>query len=195
MPAADSGKIIVRGAREHNLAKYQRRAAPRQDDRVHRPVGFRQEQPGLRHHLCRGPTPLCREPQRVRPPVPRPDGQARCRHDRRVVAGHLHRPEVGQPQPSFHGRHDHRDLRLPAPAVRAHRRAALPQRRHPAAAPDAAADRRSHPQVARRHALPGASPRSCAAARATTTRCWKTSPARATCGPGSMARSSTSPSS
>ncbi len=35
------------------------------------------------------------------------------------------RPEVDQPQPAFDGRHDHRDLRLHAAALGAHRRAAL----------------------------------------------------------------------
>ena len=37
-----------------------------------------------------------------------------------------------QPQPAVDGRHDHRGLRLPPPALRPHRRAALPERRHPA---------------------------------------------------------------
>ena len=73
----------------------------------------------------------------LRPPVPRADGQARRRRDRGPVAGDLDRPEVGQPQPALDGRHDHRGLRLPAPALRPHRRPALPERRHPAAAPDA----------------------------------------------------------
>ena len=35
---------------------------------------------------------------RIRPAVPRADGQARCRYDRRAVAGDLDRSEVSQPQ-------------------------------------------------------------------------------------------------
>ncbi len=45
---------------------------------------------------------------------------------RRPVAGHLHRTEVHVAQPALDGRHGHRNLRLPAPAVRARRHAALP---------------------------------------------------------------------
>ena len=70
-----------------------------------------------------------------------------------------------------------------------------PQRRHAAAAPDAAADRRPHPRCC--PTAPGSRcwRRSCAAARASTTRCSRTSPARASCAPGSTARSSSSTSS
>ena len=41
--------------------------------------------------------------------------------------GHLHRPEGRQPQPALHRRHRHRDLRLPAPALRPRRPAPLPE--------------------------------------------------------------------
>ena len=49
--------------------------------------------------------------------------------------GGLDRPEVDEPQPALDGRHDHRGLRLPAPALRPRRRAALPglRARHRAA--------------------------------------------------------------
>ena len=59
-------------------------------------------------------------------------------------------------QPPLDGRHHHRGLRLPPAAVRPHRRAPLPRvrrRRHP---PDAPADRRPRPRAARGHPLPGA---------------------------------------
>ena len=134
----------------------QRRAAPRQARRVHRPVRVGQVEPRVRHDLRRGAAALRRVAQLVRPPVPRPDGQARRRRHRGAVAGDLDRPEVGEPQPALHGRHHHRGLRLPASALRPHRRPALPERRHPAAAPDAATDRRPHPRDGRRHPLPGA---------------------------------------
>ena len=133
--------------------------------------------------------------QRLRPPVPRADGQARRRRHRGAVAGHLDRPEVGQPQPALDRRHDHRGLRLPAPALRPHRRAALPERRHPAAAPDPAADRRPGAHAARGHPLPGA--RAGRARPQGRVRDAARGPrrGRATCAPGSTARSSTSPTS
>ncbi len=59
------------------------------------------------------------------------------------------------PQPPLDGRHDHRDLRLPAPAVRPHRRPALPRARQRARAPDPAADRRPRPAAPRGHPVPG----------------------------------------
>ncbi|MCK7503951.1 MAG: hypothetical protein MZV70_07525 [Desulfobacterales bacterium] len=46
--------------------------------------------------------------------------------DRRAVAGHRHRAEDRRPQPALDGRHGHRNLRLPAAALRPRRRAALP---------------------------------------------------------------------
>ena len=55
--------------------------------------------------------------------------------------------------------HHHRDLRLPAPALRPHRRAPLPEGRHGRQPPDAPADRGPHPGAARGHPLPGPGPR------------------------------------
>src|SRR3546814_8176093 len=66
---------------------------------------------------------------------------ARRRLHRGPVAGDLHRPEVGEPEPSLDRRHDHRGLRLPPPALRPDRRTALPERRYGRVPPDAAADR------------------------------------------------------
>ena len=148
----------MRGAREHNL-KNVNVAFPR--DRlvvITGPVRERQVQPRLRHHLRRGPAPLRREPVRVRPPVPGPDGEAGRRPDRRAVAGHLHRPEGREQEPAVHGRHGHRDLRLPAPAVRAHRPPALPQLRPRDRAPDGQPDRGPGARAARGDAPAGAGP-------------------------------------
>ena len=63
---------------------------------------------------------------RVRAAVPVDDGQARRRQHRGPVARDRDRAEGDLAQPALDRRHGHRDLRLPAPAVRArrHRRAA-----------------------------------------------------------------------
>ena len=132
------------------------RSPARLAHRVHRPVRLGQVVPGVRHDLRRGPATLRRVAVGVRPPVPRPDGQARRRLHRGPVAGGLHRPEVHLAQPAVHRRHHHRGLRLPAPALRARRPPALPRVRRADRPADAAADRRPHPRAARRLAVPGA---------------------------------------
>ena len=175
--------------------EHQRRAAARQADRVHRALRLGQVEPGVRHDLRRGPAPLRRVAVVVRPPVPRADGQARRRRHRGPVAGDLDRPEVGQPQPPLDRRHDHRDLRLPAPALRPHRHPALPGARQPARAPDAAADRRPRPAAARGHPLPGARPGRARPQGRVRHAARGPRPGRASCAPASTARSSTSTSS
>jgi hypothetical protein len=102
------------------------RATP---DRDHRPVRLGQVLAGLRHHLCRGPAPLRRVAVGLRAAVPERDGEARRRPHRGPEPGDLDRAEVDLAQPALHRRHDHRDPRLPAPAVRARRHAALPRPR------------------------------------------------------------------
>ena len=100
--------------------------AARQADRDHRPVRLGQVLAGLRHHLCRGPAPLRRIAVSLCTPVPQRDGKAGYRPYRGPEPGDLDRTEVHQPQPALHRRHDHRDLRLPAPALCPRRHPALP---------------------------------------------------------------------
>ena len=77
--------------------------------------------------------------------VPRADGEARRRPDRGVVAGHFDRAEDHGGEPPIDRGHGHGDLRLPPPALREHRRPALPALRP-----------RDHLAVARAHRRSGA---------------------------------------
>ncbi len=152
----DHNTIRIRGAREHNLRNVDLEL-PRDKLIVFTGlVGFGEVVARVRHDLRRGPAPLRRVAVGVRPPVPRPDGQARRRLHRGPLAGDLDRPEVGVAQPAVDRRHHHRDLRLPAPALRAHRRAALPELRSGDHPPDAAADRRPRAATRGGHTVPGA---------------------------------------
>ena len=94
-------RLIVRGAREHNL-KDVSLDLPRDALIVFTGLsGSGQVQPRLRHDLRRGPAPVRRVAVGVRAPVPRPDGQARRR---------LHRGPVARRS---------RSTRSPPPATRA----------------------------------------------------------------------------
>ncbi len=123
--------------------------AAEQADHDHRAVRLRQVEPGLRHDLRRGAAPLRRVALRLRAAVPADDGEARRRLDRRPLAGHLHRPEDDVAQPALDRRHGDGDLRLPAPALRARRPAALPGLRPPDRRPVAGVDRRPGAAAAR----------------------------------------------
>ena len=101
------------------------RAAAQPADRRHRAFGLRQIVARVRHDLRRRAAPLRRVALVVRAAVPGADGEARRRLHRGALAGDLDRPEVDLAQSALDGRHGHRDLRLPAPAVRARRHAAL----------------------------------------------------------------------
>ena len=143
--------IEIRGAREHNLKSIDV-DIPR--DRLVVITGlsrFRQVEPRVRHHLCRGPAALRREPVGVCPAVPRHDAEAGRGPHHRPLAGDLDRTEDHLEEPALHRRHRHRDLRLHAAAVR--------PRRHPVFTGHRPADRgaadqpdgRHHHGAARRH--------------------------------------------
>ena len=118
--------IAVRGARVHNLKNIDVELPRDKLVVITGLSGFGQVVARLRHDLRRRAAALRRVAVVVRPAVPRADGEAGRRSDRRPVAGHRHRAEDHRLESALDGRHRHRDLRLPAAAVRQHRRAALP---------------------------------------------------------------------
>ncbi len=132
----------------------------------HRAVRLGQVLARVRHDLRRGAAPLRREPLRLRAPVPADDGEARRRLHRRPLAGDLDRPEDDLAQPALDRRDGDRDLRLPAPAVRARRSPALPGLRPPDRRAEPRPDRRADPGAARRGRGSRSTRRSCATARA-----------------------------
>ena len=134
-------QIQIRGAREHNLQSIDVDIPKKKLVVLTGVSGSGQELAGLRHALRGGPAPLRGEPFGLRPAVPRADGQAALRVDPRPLADDLDRAEDDGYEPALDGRHDHRDRRLPARALRARRRAALPPVRQACEGADAAADR------------------------------------------------------
>ena len=122
-------RLIIRGAREHNL-KDVNLDLPRDALIVFTGLsGSGKSSLAFDTIFAEGQRRYVEIAVVVRPAVPRPDGQARRRLHRGAVPGGLHRPEVHLPQPPVDGRHHHRGLRLPAAALRPHRRAALPDLR------------------------------------------------------------------
>src|SRR5438132_4512590 len=120
--------------------EHRRGAPPGPARRPDGALGLGQVLARLRHHRRRGPAPLRRVALRVRAAVPRADGEARGRLDRGALARDLDRAEDDQQESALHRRHRHRDLRLPARALRARRRAALPVVRQGDLGADRAAD-------------------------------------------------------
>ena len=109
--------------------EHRRHASRRQADHRHRGQRIGEVVAGLRHDLRRRAAALCRVALRVRAAVPRADGEAGRRSHRRHRAGHRHPPEEQHPQSALDRRHDDRDPRLHAAAVRPRRTDVLPELR------------------------------------------------------------------
>ena len=117
----------------------------RRAHRGDRRVGLGQVVARVRHALRRGAASLRRVDVDLRAAVPRAHAAARRRRVDGRAAGDRHRAAQRRAQRALHRRHGHRDLRLPAAAVRARRRGALPElrRRWWRATPAQAAARRA----------------------------------------------------
>ena len=126
-PAAETHGIHTHPRRPHaQPAQRQPRPAAAPAGRRHGAVGIGQELARLRHAVRGRAAPLRRVAVGVRAAVPAADGEARRRPDRGPLAGDLDRAEGNLAQPALDGGHGDRDPRLPAPALRAGRRPALP---------------------------------------------------------------------
>ena len=176
----DGGRRARRPRRPGAQPQGHHRPAPAErPDLHHRPLGLREVEPCLRHDLRRGPAPLRRVALRLRAPVPADDGEAGRRLDRRPQPRDLDRPEDDVAQPALDRRHRHRDLRLPAPALRAGRAAALPGLRPADRGPVDRLDRRADPRAAARARASRSTRRSSATARASSATCSRSCATRA----------------
>ena len=158
-PAAMSTPPDLRPRRARPQPERDRRGPAAQPARGHHgTVGIRQVVARLRHDLRRGAAALRRVALGVRPPVPRADGEAGRRLDRGPVAGPLDRAEDDRRQPAVDGGDGDGDLRLPPPALREHRRRALPALRPRDHVAGHRPDRGAADDVSARHAdqCPGA---------------------------------------
>ena len=140
--------LVVRGASQHNLKNVSCELPAEPPGRHHRAERLGQVVARVRHHLRRGPAPLRRVAVGLRAAVPRAAAEARRREHRGSEPGDRHRAAGARQEPALDRRHGHRDRRLPAPAVRARRRPALPELRQGARGADGPADRRRDPRAA-----------------------------------------------
>ena len=143
--------IVVKGAREHNLKNVDV-TLPRDRLVVITGVsGSGKSSLAFDTIYAEGPAALRRVTLGLRPPVPRPHGEAGGGLHRGPQPGHLDRPERPRQEPPLHHGHRHRDLRLPPPPLRPRRPSALPHLRAGDHQPDRRADRRFRPEAAREH--------------------------------------------
>ena len=157
--AMDRRVIAIRGAREHNLKNIDVEF-PRDQLVVFTGLsGSGKSSLAFDTIYAEGQRRYVEVAVGLRPAVPGDDAEAGRRPDRRPVAGHLDRAEDHLEEPALDGRHRHRDLRLHAAALGAHRRALFARDRPADREPDRVADGRPRAGAARGH------PHLCAGAR------------------------------
>ena len=122
--------IVIRGARTHNLKNVDLTIAPRRLTVVTGVSGSGKSSLAFDTIYAEGQRryveSLSAYARQFLERMERPDVDSRRGH----AAGDRHPPEEQHPQPALDGRHDHRDARLPAPAVRARRADGVPEVRH-----------------------------------------------------------------
>ena len=123
-------------------ARRRHRPAARPVHRRHRAERLRQVDARLRHRLRRGAAPLPRQPVDLRAPVREGAAAPQRRPAGRRPGDSRHRAAPEPRQQEVDGGHGHRDLPLPAPALRQDRRAALHRLRPRAELAHPRADRR-----------------------------------------------------
>ena len=148
-------ELVVHGAREHNLKDITVRLPRNTLICITGLSGSGKSSLAFDTIYAEGQRRYVESLCRVRAPVPADDGEARRRLDRRPLAGDLDRPEDDVAEPALDRRHGDGDLRLPAPALRAGRAAALPGLRPADRRPEHRLDRRPDPRAARGDALHG----------------------------------------
>ena len=122
--------IRIRGARVHNLKNISLSIPHNQLTVVTGVSGSGKSSLAFDTIYAEGPAALCGIALGLRAPVPGAHGEARRGRDRRHRAGRRHPAEEHDAQSALDGRHVHRVLRFPAPAVRARRADLLPELRH-----------------------------------------------------------------
>ena len=127
-------------------------------------LGIGQVVARLRHHLRRRPAALCRVAVGLRAAIPGAHRKAGRRCHRRHRSGGRHPAEEHDSQSALDRGHGHRDLRLPAPALRARRPHLLPELRPGGEERHGRRSRGPDSRARRRHARAGVLPAAIAAA-------------------------------
>ena len=181
-------KIFVKGAREHNLKNVDV-TIPRDNLTVFTGIsGSGKSSLAFDTIYAEGQRRYVEISFLLCPAVFGADGKAGCGLYRRAFPSHFHRPKDHLQKPPLHCGHRDGDLRLPAPAVCAHRHSPLPQMRQGDQAADHRPDRGPGDELCRMGTkMQILAPGGPGAQRRTRQRCWRTRAKAVLSGCGSMA--------